>query len=632
MSSYTERLDRLGRLIQGFKAQGQHEAFVDLLKGVTLVVREADNAGAPELPQVVDKAGDILSKAVNWAYSEGDFDFLPSYAHSFENPPVKDSLSLETRRARQAASDFIAQFERMFFGRASGEPTRLTDNQLSKPWPDTPHPHPKTTRLFRFRGGVPVTSTADAPIAQTIYQARCEITSDTLNSPINFAMTANASALAVIQQGGWKNREPLLTVYFLDDEADFAGKGKADEDDAEILSWHGFRYMGLECGLSEVAYEVAMDTPRQLAVVADSRRIKTFALGGDVAFNGWKPALGKNVHTMKSAGYDGPLVVLPEGRIARAGKGGAAIWNLDSLETHKGGKRVGRGKFDIEHSMRDTDTDIELSTGSAPTTTLTFARSTLTPASWHLHEPSGHILSGENGNKSHSYGCYSLDLNAGGKIVSQYLGHGGNVIAFSTSPGDPNVFVTACGDGFARLYDVRHPLPVMTIDSGKSSEFCSTVQFIHPDGIPTVFTGSDRYQNIMMWDVRARSLVYELATGNNAVRALCWDAKRTTLYAATECDYMDRLGFTHGYRAAHIPGWAKRMPEPEPVRGPDDDDDDDEGDGEHCWPENAPHEERYFGYAYDAGEHTLLRYQFKEDPKPDVLPEYGRAEMGDGFW
>ena len=97
MSSYAERLDRLGRLIQGFKAQGQHEAFVDLLKGVTLVVREADDAGAPELPQVVDKAGDILSKAVNWAYSEGDFDFLPSYAHSFENPPVKDSLSLETR-------------------------------------------------------------------------------------------------------------------------------------------------------------------------------------------------------------------------------------------------------------------------------------------------------------------------------------------------------------------------------------------------------------------------------------------------------------------------------------------------------------------------------------------------------
>ena len=35
------------------------------------------------------------------------------------------------------------------------------------------------------------------------------------------------------------------------------------------------------------------------------------------------------------------------------------------------------------------------------------------------------------------------------------------------------------------------------------------------------------------WDIRARAAVYELATGNNAVRALSWDAKRSALYATS---------------------------------------------------------------------------------------------------
>ncbi|KAI9061143.1 hypothetical protein FKP32DRAFT_985257 [Trametes sanguinea] len=635
MPSYLERLDKIGELIRGFRAHRQHQAFVDLLKGVTSIVREAEHAGAPELPEVVDKAGDILEMGTKWAYTDGDFDFLPSFAHSLEEPIVKDSLSLETRQTRQVLESFVSNFESFFLGRPSREPIRLPDTKMSKPWPQTPHPHPKASRLSRFREGVNVSATEATSVAQMIYQARCEVAADCIPCPVDAAISADSSTLAVIEQGGWKNREPIFTIYILDDAEGGTGKAKENKEDVEVDDYYGFRRMGIETGLSEVARELAMDAQHRLAFVADSHRIKSFSWGGDVTFDGWRPGRGRNVHTMKSAGYDGPLAVLPGGRIARAGKGGAAIWDLETLQTHKGKKRVGPGEFDASNSWRDDDGDIELSTGSEPSVTVAFAQRDLVPVSWHLHEPTGLMLCGESGHKTQKFGCYGVDLEHGGKKAMRFLGHGGDVNAFSTSAGDPNVFMTACGDGFARLFDVRHPLPVVTIDAGRSSEFLRTVQLVHPDGIPTVFTGSIRHQNIKLWDLRARSAVYELATGNTAVTALAWDAKRTTLYAATECDYMDRLGYTHGYRPAHIPGWAKQDPVDEmDTEGADgDEEDDDDYDGEHCWPENAPHDERYFGYAYDAGEHLLLRYQYKDDPDPTVLPDYGQAQIGGGgFW
>ncbi len=208
-------------------------------------------------------------------------------------------------------------------------------------------------------------------------------------------------------------------------------------------------------------------------------------------FKDWGPSRGNNVHTLNSGRYSGHIAVLPNGRIARAGKGGFALWDVEELATHRGGKRVGRGKFSTEGSWHDNDMDeIEQSVGSAPTTTVNFAAGdeTFTPATWHLHESSGRMLVGEDGRQSHAYGCYMIDLGEGGKKVTRYLGHGGNAIeGFSTSAGDPNVFATACADGYARLYDIRHPLPVLTIDAGKQSEFCTSVQFVHPDGIPSAF-------------------------------------------------------------------------------------------------------------------------------------------------
>ncbi|KAI0750113.1 hypothetical protein C8Q80DRAFT_1269875 [Daedaleopsis nitida] len=346
-----------------------------------------------------------------------------------------------------------------------------------------------------------------------------------------------------------------------------------------------------------------MDNSHKLAVVADSDRIKTLFWGraGDINLGDWTPARGQNVHTFKSGSYNGPLAVLPGGRIPRAGKGGVAIWDVKTLATHQGGKLVGEGKLNIDDPWRD---DCEE----------TVERST-------LHDPSGHVLAADNAQRnSGRYGCYALDLESNGKKVMRFLGHGGEVDAFSISTGDANVFVTGCSDGYARLFDMRHPLPVMTLNPGGRIESCEAVSFIHPDGVPVVYTAGPRSASVKAWDIRVRASTYELATGNTAVRALSWDAKHNALYVAAECTYMGRNGNHFGYRRAKIPRWAREFVE-ETEPGMDVDED------EENWPERAYRQESFFGYAYDAGDHVL------QDPDVKEIPEYGRGELEWGdFW
>ncbi|KAL1940229.1 hypothetical protein VTO73DRAFT_9181 [Trametes versicolor] len=648
MASYLERLALLSGHL-GEEAYEDHQVFLELLKSITSIVREAEDAGAPDLSQIIERVAEIFDDAVYWAYSgySDHFDFLPSFAHSLKIPLIKDTLVIKTLGGGEMSMEALAAWDKVKHIIDRHQPPNLAfdaaiDAQRPRPWPETPHPHPKTTRLSLFRKDITPSSTDATPLARTIYQARCEVAADTVACPVSAAIATDASILALIGGSETITQGSNLTIYFLDEQTGVNENGKGAE---RIVSSGGFRYMVLDPRLSEAAHDVAVDTAHKLALIADRHRIKSFSSGGNSAFDGWTPARGDNVHTMNSGKYDGPLAVLPDGRIARAGKGGVAIWDFNTLETHQGGGRVGTGTLKVDVSWRDDGgSGIERSIGSAPSATITFTQAKLTPAIWHHHAPTGHMLCAEssfNGSKS---GCYALDLEGGGKTAARFLGHGANVKAFSTSAGDANVFLTACADGYARLYDVRHPLPAMTLDSGGSSEICEAAVFVHPDGIPTVFTGGHRRHNIKTWDIRARALVYELSTGNNAVHTLTWDDHRAMLYAGTECFNMDRHGNTHGYRAAHIPRWAQLRPEERIGRDEDEDrngdghkgmgeDDDDydsaeETDDEHCWPKEALHNEKTFGYAYDAGEHVLLRYRFKEDADPNVLPAYGQASTG----
>jgi hypothetical protein len=126
-----------------------------------------------------------------------------------------------------------------------------------------------------------------------------------------------------------------------------------------------------------------------------------------------------------------------------------------------------------------------------------------------------------------------------------------------------------------------------------------------------MFTGSEKSEIIKLWDVRARSAIYELATGNNMVVSMTWDSAHSSLYAATECNYIDRLGHNHGYRRA-------KMPKPSSLTHDNVDGEDEESDGydsddddDRAWPEQAFHAEDYFGYTFDAGDHQICRFGLK---------------------
>lgn len=154
-----------------------------------------------------------------------------------------------------------------------------------------------------------------------------------------------------------------------------------------------------------------------------------------------------------------------------------------------------------------------------------------------------------------------------------------------------------------------------------------------------LFTAGSASEQIKLWDIRAKRVVYELATGNNTVKGMAWDAQHTTLYAVTNCPYIDRMGRHHGYRKA-------KVPEREREEG-DEEDDDDGGYGRN-WPTRAYHAEGYFGYSFDAGDHRVcectsrysfwstmfiptVRYVFKEDPKPSIVPPWGFSKRGDPY-
>lgn len=58
-----------------------------------------------------------------------------------------------------------------------------------------------------------------------------------------------------------------------------------------------------------------------------------------------------------------------------------------------------------------------------------------------------------------------------------------------------------------------------------------------------VFTGGTKSEQISAFDARAPGrALYSLATGNNFVQSIAWQAATSTLWAATECMYVDRMG------------------------------------------------------------------------------------------
>jgi WD40 repeat protein len=341
-----------------------------------------------------------------------------------------------------------------------------TLSKMFAPWGDssdsyyyTKRPHDNTSLLARFRDEIPPPDLSDAsPSSRAVFQARVEITSALRHMPIQLSLPINSPHLAFLQTCGNNGKSPLLSLFYCDVEAEYFCK--------EVT---------VNPGLVGVATHIASDAERKLIWIADDDRIKSFSTVDGAGL--------LRRHTLRSRN-SGPIALVENGsRILRAGMSGIETWNVDSLCTHgsTGKRRIGPGKLELPeftwHDECDME-DLEFSTGQMPDSTVT--NITHDPRIWSpFHNTQSMLVAPVD-----SYSCLSVDLAAGYAVTNRYLGHGGNVHCFSTSPADANSFLTACSDGIIRLFDVRENLPRLSIDVGAGNESISSALYVHVDGLP----------------------------------------------------------------------------------------------------------------------------------------------------
>jgi hypothetical protein len=146
--------------------------------------------------------------------------------------------------------------------------------------------------------------------------------------------------------GNWKNRSPELTYWL------------PDGDNSDLNDSHS-----TVVGLMDIAYQAVVDEQKKLIFVADESRIKSFSWASpSVDGHTWhnlRSALP--VHTLHSGSFDGPLHVIGD-HIFSAGKGSAAMWQINLLQTHgqDGTARIGK-KIKVGDTWRDDEENIELS-------------------------------------------------------------------------------------------------------------------------------------------------------------------------------------------------------------------------------------------------------------------------------
>jgi hypothetical protein len=329
-------------------------------------------------------------------------------------------------------------------------------------------PHPLTSRIARFRNeSLEPARTIDAsPRAQMVYQARCESYLHQTFSPVGTLCIAETDGvLAMVGCTGYKLRDPALAIFDV--------TGDKMHSNSQVP------------GLLDIAYHCLVDEGKRLVAYADSSRIKTAV---------WSADRGKerqllNKHTFDSSG-DGPMAIIGQNLI-RAGSNQASSYNLHTAPTHgpDGDEIIGE-ETDLEDvdTWRDVDcaSDFECSSGSKPDNIIRFADGIASPKIWKSAPmfTASTVLSGTGPQENTSPTVLALDFESERQIASKYLGHGGGLLDINQSHGDANTFVTACGDGYARLYDKRHILPVMTFNATNVSAFCGSALSINPDGLP----------------------------------------------------------------------------------------------------------------------------------------------------
>ncbi|KAJ7927652.1 hypothetical protein B0H13DRAFT_2312280 [Mycena leptocephala] len=593
------RLEAFGHDLKAIDEDARlHRHFLGLLREACNLLRTADSDTTD--PRILDRINQTLNKGIRLGYGTSvGIEHMPSFAHSDEDGhPALEGPHREDGIFSHRMTEPLTAMAKIV---AKRHPESVNEPPLflfPPPWSTTPRPHPLGSPLSRFQTE-PICPPSASDLLTSVYQARCEILSTEVHLPVTLA---HSSACIVLpSMGGYKNRTPKLSYYLLDIPAEDSGQDfPFDPRHADVR-------------LSQIAYSAAIDDERKLIFVADDSQIKSYAWGSSTG-EIYESARPTHTHRCSNSKLRtrGPLAVLPGGRVLRASKGLADLWNLDELETHgvDGMARIGK-RIRIEDAMRDDADMIEDSAGSPASLVIPFADSAFAViCATELRMP---------GDSS----FISLDLE-GGKTGARYLGVGGEITGFSTSAAGPNAFLCSANDGYARLYDVRVRLPVLSLAAGYGATSCSAALFVHPDSVP------------MVLPARKKRRLYVSGTCAPAPQSSCTSFDREQPGDGMEWDgERSWIGWGIG-RVSPGEDTSCRTPKrgEEAKDEQEDEEDGDDDDYARCWPRKAAHAEEYFGHLFDAGEHRILRYAFKEQPDLIVLPVYGdaTATSRSSFW
>ncbi|KAJ6627741.1 hypothetical protein B0H10DRAFT_2210258 [Mycena sp. CBHHK59/15] len=531
--------------------------YSSILTELCELIRTADPT-SPDLPPIVE----LVNKAINRGVRSGTdlgFRFLPSFAHSNEFPVLGNPPSEQVKLP--LLSRLLAGLTAIVTGAIPIQPAPEVG-----PWWTTFRPHILSTRLARFTGEIAALSHA-TPLTSRIYQVRCEVGSDQLEMPLS--IMNGGICLVVPSTTGLDHCSAHLTYYVL---------GERNRQNDSSLTAHHMR-LPVELATSDMtSVSAASDEENKLIFWAGRDVVKSYAWE-----NPWTGTVYKSApewSCLSSPGCAGPLYFSAAScLLIRAGKNFAWVWGPECLQTRTQGSAIIK-----------------------PTGMIKWFDPNMSPRVWHPHPnlPTNMLACLEGDSEI-------VDLS--GKTGMRYLGHGGKPTGFSTSDGDPNVFLTAASDGYAQLFNTRMNLPVLSLRAGTINGRCAGL-LIHPDGVPIVFTGAFEDQVIRLWDVRMRKMVYELSTGNNGVSGMTWDTARSTLYAVTtNPSTVEQDKDRKAWNALH-PTLADN---PEGALGQTES-------ISKIWPTNPAHPADYFCHQFNEGSHRIFQYAFKEWPDPSIPP------------
>jgi len=210
-------------------------------------------------------------------------------------------------------------------------------------------------------------------------------------------------------------------------------------------------------------------------------------------------------------------------------------------------------------------------------------------------------------NSHFTAGIYNLNAQ---RTEVKLFGNVGSITKLANSDADTNLLMTSSRTGTAKIYDIRVPSAVMSLDCLTSPMLACCFGSVSA-ALFAFVGGCD--ERIITWDLRSSKALYELSTGNNTVIALNWHQPTSTLAAATECDFIDDNGYLIGSdyydtieeEIKHHRGVLQGVKVPQ-----------------NRWPLRAQHKANEFRHKWDAKIHGHVYYQFKHNPT-GTLPTSG---------